>query len=283
MKIKSIKEISKPDEVYNLHVKHHHNYFANGILASNCHGAKAEVIKELICVHGKHISHRYGCTGTFPKPKTDQYTLKLSIGQIIREVPAKWLIEQGYLAEIQIDPVETMDEDPEMPDYASEKSYLTAFSKRNQGIANYIKSLTEKYGNTLVLVNTTSLPQGRELAEMIEGSVYLDGGSKTELRQENYQKYADQDGMVIIASAGIASTGISIDRIFCLVLLDTGKSFVKCIQSVGRGLRKKGDKTKIQVVDIYSKLKYAKKHYKERKKFYEEAQYPLNAVKKLKY
>jgi superfamily II DNA or RNA helicase len=89
--------------------------------------------------------------------------------------------------------------------------------------------------------------------------------------------------MIIIASAGIASTGISIDRIFCLVLLDTGKSFVKCIQSVGRGLRKKGDKSKIHVADIYSKLKYAKKHYKERKKFYEEAQYPLNPVKKLKY
>lgn len=263
-------------------VPHYMTYF-QAVIIDEAHGAKAEVIKELICVHGKHISHRYGCTGTFPKPKTDQYTLKLSIGQIIREVPAKWLIEQGYLAEIQIDPVETIDEDPEMPDYASEKSYLTAFTKRNQGIANYIMSLNEKYGNTLVLVNTTSLPQGREIAEMIEGSVYLDGGSKTELRQETYQKYADKDGMVIIASAGIASTGISIDRIFCLVLLDTGKSFVKCIQSVGRGLRKKGDKTKIHVVDIYSKLKYAKKHYKERKKFYEEAQYPLNAVKKLKY
>lgn len=263
-------------------VPHYMTYF-QAVIIDEAHGAKAEVIKDLICVHGKHISHRYGCTGTFPKPETDRYTLKLSIGQIIREVPAKWLIEHGYLAEIQIDPIETIDEDPGMPDYAAEKSYLTAYTDRNQGIANYITSMRDTYGNTMVLVNTTSLAQGREIAEMIEGSVYLDGNSKTDLRQENYQKYADQDGMIIIASAGIASTGISIDRIFCLVLLDTGKSFVKCIQSVGRGLRKKGDKTKIQVLDIFSKLKYAKKHYKDRKKFYEEAGYPLNAVKKLKY
>ena len=283
MKLTSRKIIDKPKSVYNLHVKENHNYFVEDLLVSNCHGAKAEVIKDLICVHGKHISHRYGCTGTFPKPKTDQYTLKTSIGTIVREVRAKWLIEQGYLSEIQIDPIETIDEDPEMPDYASEKSYLTQFTKRNQGIANYIKSLRDTYGNTMVLVNTTSLPQGREIAEMIEDAVYLDGGSKTELRQEQYQKYADQDGMIIIASAGIASTGISIDRIFCLVLLDTGKSFVKCIQSVGRGLRKKGDKSKIHVADIYSKLKYAKKHFRERKTYYLEAEYPLNPVKKLKY
>ena len=263
-------------------VPHYMSYF-QAVIIDEAHGAKANVIKELICVHGKHIAHRYGCSGTFPKAKTDFYTLKTSIGTIVREVPAKWLIANGYLSEIQIDPIETIDENPGMPDYASEKSYLTQFTQRNQGIANYIKSLTEIYGNTLVLVNTTSLAQGREIAEMIEDSVYLDGNSKTELRQENYQKYADQDGMTIIASAGIASTGISIDRIFSLVLLDTGKSFVKCIQSVGRGLRKKGDKTKIHVVDIYSKLKYAKKHYKERKKYYEEAEYPLNPIKKLKY
>lgn len=263
-------------------VPHYMSYF-QAVIIDEAHGAKASVVKDLICVHGKHISHRYGCTGTFPKAQTDHYTLKTSIGTIVREVRAKWLIERGYLSEIQIDPIETIDEDPKMPDYASEKSYLTQFTKRNQGIANYIKSLRDTYGNTMVLVNTTSLPQGREIAEMIEDSVYLDGGSKTELRQEHYQKYADQDGMIIIASAGIASTGISIDRIFCLVLLDTGKSFVKCIQSVGRGLRKKGDKSKIHVADIYSKLKYAKKHYKERKKFYEAAEYPLNPVKKLKY
>jgi superfamily II DNA or RNA helicase len=263
-------------------VPHYMSYF-QAVIIDEAHGAKAQVIKDLVNVHGKHISHRYGCTGTFPKPKTDQYTLKTSIGRIIREVPAKWLIEQGYLAEIQIDPIETIDEDPEMPDYASEKAYLTNFSNRNAGIAEYIKQLRDTYGNTMVLVNTSSLAQGREIAEMIDGAVYLDGNSSSELRQEEYAKYAEQDNMIIIASAGIASTGISIDRIFCLVLLDTGKSFVKCIQSVGRGLRKKGDKTKIHVVDIYSKLKYAKKHYKERKRYYDEAGYPLNPVKKLKY
>lgn len=282
----SIKDIDHPIVVatwQSLQNVPHYMASFKAVIVDEAHGAKAKVIKDLINVHGKHISHRYGCTGTFPKAKTDQYALKISIGQIIREVPAKWLIEQGYLAEIVIDIIETIDEDPGMPDYQSEKSYLTGYEIRNAGIAEYIKGLRDEYGNTMVLVNTTSLAQGREIASMIDGAVYLDGGSSSNLRQEEYAKYAEQNDIIIIASAGIASTGISIDRIFCLVLLDTGKSFVKCIQSVGRGLRKKGDKTKIRVVDIYSKLKYAKKHFKDRKAYYTEAEYPLNPVKKLKY
>jgi superfamily II DNA or RNA helicase len=241
------------------------------------------VIKKLINEYGKHVSHRYGCTGTFPKSPTDAYSLKLSIGRIVREVPASWLIAQGYLSEILIEPIETVDVDPELPDYASERSYLTKHEERNVAIAEKIQELRAQYGNTMVLVNTQSLQQGREIAALIPDAIYLDGGSKSQIRQEEYAKYAERDDICVIASAGIAATGISIDRIFCLVMLDTGKSFVKCIQAVGRGLRKKGDKSKIFVVDLYSKLKYAKKHFKERKKYYDEAGYPMNAVKKMKY
>jgi superfamily II DNA or RNA helicase len=263
-------------------VPHYMSYF-QAVIVDEAHGAKAEVIKQLINDHGKHISHRYACTGTFPKPQVDQYSLKLSIGRIVREVRAKWLIEQGYLSEIMIEPMETYDEDPELPDYSSERSYLTKHEERNQALAGQIQELRAKYGNTMVLVNTQSLQQGREIASLIPDAVYLDGGSKNTLRQEEYMQYAERNDVLIIASAGIAATGISIDRIFCLVLLDPGKSFVKCIQAVGRGLRRKGDKNKIYVVDIYSRLKYAKKHWKDRLKFYTEAEYPTLKVTKLHY
>lgn len=261
---------------------HYMSYF-QAVIVDEAHGVKANVVRDLINEHGKHISHRYGCTGTFPKGAVDKYALTTSIGRIVREVRAKWLIEQGYLSEIQILPVETLDDDPKLPDYASERAFITNMSERTEAIARYIEELRREYGNTLVLVNTSALAQGRELNKLIDGSVYLDGTSASAVREANYQQFDCRDDMIVIASAGIASTGISIDRIFCLVLLDTGKSFVKCIQSVGRGLRKKGDKNKIFVVDVYAKMKYAKKHYKERKSYYVEAEYPVLDVHKLRY
>ena len=49
MKIKTIKKISRNNEtVYNLTVKDNHNYFANGILVSNCHTCLAKSTSEMI-------------------------------------------------------------------------------------------------------------------------------------------------------------------------------------------------------------------------------------------
>jgi superfamily II DNA or RNA helicase len=253
------------------------------VIVDEAHGTKATVIRELINDNGGHIAYRFGVTGTFPKPITDQYALRTSIGRIVKEIPAKWLIDNGYLSEVEIEPI-MIHEKPgyeDFPDYSSERAYVSKNSERLEKIAEIIQEKQKQYGNTLVL--TASIPQGRQLEEMIPGSIFLYGESEKELRAQNYKQYAERDDVIVIASSGIASTGISIDRIFCLVLVDTGKSFVRAIQSVGRSLRKKGDKNKSHVVDVYSSLKWCKKHWNERKKYYKEAGYPTWDVEKVKY
>jgi len=89
----------------------------------------------------------------------------------------------------------------------------------------------------------------------------------------------ESEGKVIIATYGVASVGINLPRIFNLVLLEPGKSFVRVIQSIGRGIRKAKDKDFVQVWDICSSAKFSKRHLTERKKFYREAEYPFNITK----
>ena len=84
---------------------------------------------------------------------------------------------------------------------------------------------------------------------------------------------------VIIATYGVASVGINIPRIFNLVLIEPGKSFVRVIQSIGRGIRKAKDKDFVQIWDITSSCKFAKRHLTHRKKFYKEANYPFTIEK----
>jgi superfamily II DNA or RNA helicase len=91
--------------------------------------------------------------------------------------------------------------------------------------------------------------------------------------------FADHDDLVVVATSQIASTGLNIPRIFNLFLVDLGKSFVKVIQSIGRGLRTAHDKDKVSVYDICSDLKYGKKHVRERMNFYAEARYPHKKIR----
>ena len=87
---------------------------------------------------------------------------------------------------------------------------------------------------------------------------------------------------IIIATYGVASVGINIPRIFNLVLIEPGKSFVRVIQSIGRGIRKAEDKDYLNVIDITSNLKYSKRHLTKRKAFYKEQGFPFQ-VTKLEY
>ena len=280
----SLKQINNPIVVatwQSLNNAPHYMEYFKAVIVDECHGVTASVIRELINNHGRHIYHRFGITGTMPKDKVSEYNLKISIGQVISSISAKWLIENKYLSEVEIQPIETHDEDDGFPDYPSEKAFLSRNDDRLTALAIMIIEARNKYGNTLVLVNT--IAQGTLLSNLIEGSVFLSGASDKELRQENYKQYADRDDVILIATSGIASTGISIDRIFCLFLIDAGKSFVRAIQSIGRGLRRKGDKNKVFVKDVYSKLKFSKKHFKDRAKWYKEAQYPITTVFKYKY
>jgi superfamily II DNA or RNA helicase len=127
-----------------------------------------------------------------------------------------------------------------------------------------------------------SIKQGKALQSLIKDSVFLHGATENEVRAEWYGVFAERDDLIVIATYGIASTGISIDRIFAEIMVDAGKSFIRCIQSIGRGLRKSGDKTKVHVCDVHSKLKWSRKHYNERKRYYTAAGYPVLSKVKLK-
>lgn len=251
------------------------------VIVDEAHGASAKTIGDLITNHGKHIGYRFGFTGTFPKAKTDQYTLRGSLGEVLFEISAADLIRMGYLAELDIEPIEIQEQvDEEFPDYSSEKSYTSRSSDRLDLLADLIIDRANTHGNTLVLVNT--IKQGQQLQKLIKDSVFLHGATENDVRAEWYGTFAERDDLIVIATSGIASTGISIDRVFNLMLIDAGKSFIKCIQSIGRGLRKGHDKERVHVCDVYSGLKWGRKHARERAKYYKEAQYPVRKPIKVK-
>lgn len=253
----------------------------NCIIIDEAQGAKAAVIGELLNNVGVNIPFRYGCTGTIPKPLIEKTTIKGTLGDVIYEIGARELMDRGYLAQVEIEPIELQESvTEEFPDYASEKAYLTRCSDRLECLADLIITKADQFGNTLVLVN--SIKQGKAVQSLIKDSIFLHGATENEVRAEWYSTFEEQDNLIVIATYGIASTGISINRIFCLAMVDAGKSYTRVIQTAGRSLRLGRDKEHAHIIDIFSNLKWSKKHSRERVKHYKEASYPILKVKKLK-
>ena len=120
------------------------------------------------------------------------------------------------------------------------------------------------------------------LKERNDDWVFISGSMKVKDRQIEYAEVSEMNNKVIVATYGVAAVGINIPRIFNLVMIEPGKSFVRVIQSIGRGIRKAEDKDYVQVVDITSNLKYSKRHLTKRKQFYKEQNF-RHKVTKVEY
>ena len=110
---------------------------------------------------------------------------------------------------------------------------------------------------------------------MIPGSHFVCGKDKRNDRKEIYDLFKNNDNIVVFATVHVAGVGLNIKRIFHLVYVDIGKSFIRVIQTIGRSLRTDKDKDSVHITDICSDLKYNKRHLTIRTKYYKEAQYPF--------
>ena len=245
------------------------------VIVDEVHMAKAEVLRSLLTQNLCNAPIRWGLTGTVPKEKFESEQIFASIGPVIGGIKAHELQEMGVLSNCHVNIVQMIDL-PEFRSYAEELKYLVTDDNRMLYISNLIKGISES-GNTLVLVNR--IDSGKFLVNELEGAVFISGEVKTKDRKEEYDEVKTSSEKIIVATYGVAAVGINIPRIFNLVLLEPGKSFVRVIQSIGRGIRKAEDKDFVQIWDVTSTCKYAKRHLTERKKFYKEAKYPFTLEK----
>jgi len=245
------------------------------VIVDEVHMAKAEVLKNLLTRNLNNACIRWGLTGTIPKHAHEAEQIFASIGPVVGGIQASDLQERGVLSNCHVNIVQLIDL-PEFKNYAEELKYLVTDENRMIYVSKLVKKISEK-GNTLVLVNR--IDTGKFLVNEIEGSVFISGNVKTKDRKEEYDEVATSQNKIIIATYGVAAVGINIPRIFNLVLIEPGKSFVRVIQSIGRGIRKAEDKDHVEIYDITSSCKFAKRHLTERKKYYKEAKYPFSMEK----
>ena len=248
------------------------------VMVDEVHMAKADALKQLLTGPFSHIPIRWGLTGTIPKAVYEQVSLLVSLGPVIGKLSAAELQDKGVLAQCHVNIVQLKD-GVEFSNYQSELKHLLEDEKRLDKIAQLIGKIKES-GNTLVLVDRVNA--GRELISRLPDSVFISGETKLTERKEEYDEVKSSDKKIIVATYGVASVGINIPRIFNLVLLEPGKSFVRVIQSIGRGIRKAEDKDHVEIWDITSDCKFAKRHLTQRKAYYKEARYPFT-LEKLDY
>jgi superfamily II DNA or RNA helicase len=262
--------------------------FIEGVVAvivDEVHQAKADALKTILSGPLAHVPIRWGLTGTVPKEEYAKISILSTLGPVVGKLSASDLQEAGHLADCHVNIIQLQDH-AEYKNYQSELKFLTSDRDRVGYIAKLIERIAQG-GNTLILVDR--IETGRllqtELSTIFSlmtdkpDVAFVSGSTKAQDRKDQYDEVATSTNKIIVATYGVAAVGINIPRIFNLVLLEPGKSFVRVIQSIGRGIRRAQDKDHVEIWDVTSSCKFSRRHLTERKKFYTEAKYPFSLEK----
>ena len=111
---------------------------------------------------------------------------------------------------------------------------------------------------------------------------FIYGETDQQLREEVRWYAEEHDNVVIIATYQVFSTGVNIKNLQTILFAIGGKSKIRNLQSIGRGLRTHENKDHLKLIDIgddfryKSKVNYAFKHFEERYKLYIKEGFPVN-------
>ena len=246
------------------------------VVGDEAHLFKAQTLKGIL-EKMKNTAVRIGTTGTLDGSEVHRLQLEGLFGPVKKVISSYQLMEEGTIANINIDCVILRHTKQKKMTYQEEMDYLVSHQGRNQFITNLVGSLK---GNTLVLFQYVE-KHGEVLYKMLDGRVedlhYVFGGTDTEDRENVREVVEQSNNSVILASYGTFSTGINIKRIDNIVFASPSKSRIRNLQSIGRGLRKAEGKNSMRLFDISDDLQnenYTLNHLKERINIYNEEQFP---------
>jgi len=244
------------------------------VFVDEAHHTNSMSIKKIVaqCMHSKW---RFGLTGTLTKRGTADYlTVQQFLGPLVVEIPPSFLFDNNYATPVSIKVVIMDWLEPEYKEklaelkqnnkgsdnkiegnefYNIERKLVIESKKRLNYVVDFINKTSK---NSLVLFQSVKDEYGKQIWNSLREKssdkevFYVDGDTSEALREEYKTRMSSGSNKILIATYGTFSTGISINNLHNIFLVESYKSEVLIKQSLGRGMRKMDGKERVNVIDF---------------------------------
>lgn len=282
------------------------------ISVDEAHYAPVKSIKSILS-KCKNARYRFGVSGTM---RVDDFyscesltTISL-LGPLVDKISAKFLIDNNYATPVYIRMIymDYLDEATKEALYklktkkknkdgydgtkmlALEREIIVDNEKRFNFI---VKAISKVDKNSMVLFYNIKDSYGKRIADRLKEVLdntydvfYVDGQTSDQERQRyiNRMDETDKKVKILVASFGTFSTGISINNLHYIFLVESFKSDRLIKQSLGRGMRLLENKTIIKIVDFVDDFSYkgntnySLNHAEEREAIYRNEHFSLKKL-----
>jgi len=230
--------------------------------------------------------NKFGFTGTLPADNIDKWNVIGKIGPVLIEKSSYELREGKFLTNVSIKifgleyktkPIKVKNTGDTTENYRNELQFLSFNPFRNKVIE---KSCSNFNNNILILIN--NIDHGQHLFDLLSKTLsnkqvfFIRGEVEVEERDRVKKIMEDNNNVICIAISAIFSTGVNIKNLHMIIFAAGGKSFIRTVQSIGRGLRLSDNKEKLVIIDVADKLDYGKEHSLKRKEIYNNEKIEFN-------
>ncbi|ASD52097.1 DNA helicase [Pseudomonas phage PspYZU05] len=265
------------------------------LMNDECHLSTGKSIQKIVS-DTENCQYKFGLSGSLKDGKANLMQYVGLFGAIFKPVSTSQLMEDGQVTDLKINTIFLRYPDEiaakvKSHSYQEEIKYITSSARRNKWVCSLAAKLAAKNENTFVMFKNIAHGKAlfNELKKSTDKVYYVSGEVSTEERNL-LKKLTEQDnGVVVIASYGVFSTGISVKKLHNVILAHPVKSKIIVLQTIGRVLRKHESKDIATVWDIvddlgvkpksanakkkYTHMNYALKHALERIQRYAEEKF----------
>lgn len=243
------------------------------LFLDECHHASSTTWY-VLAMHCHNAFYRFGLSGT-PLARGDLANMKLMacIEDRIYELPTKELQDKGDLCTITVFMMENKEVSYMSRWHDVYRDAIVNSEHRNSKIVKIAKKHWKVGNKVLILIR--EIQHGNNLHDALHNAsiptIFLKGEISSKVRDKWKERFDDKqyENFIIIAT-GIWDEGVDLPKVNVLILGAGGKSEVKTIQRVGRGLRKKDDGGGLIVYDFIDFSEYLDKHSERRMSIYQD-------------
>lgn len=260
------------------------------VIVDEVHGAASKELSSIM-ESSSNAYIRYGFTGTLQDTKCHKLVILGHFGAEKKVIETKELMDKGFISQLMINCIVfeyTEESAIELRKkitaakkgknkksvaaigYATEIDHIVSHEDRMNNLVALSLSLKN---NSLILFNLVD-KHGKVIYNRIKFEIenrkidkkvyFIDGSVKAETREDYRALMEKNDNIILVASYGTTSTGVSIKNIHNVIFASPSKSKIKVLQSIGRGLRKNENKDRVVLYDIVDKISYTTKQGNEK-------------------
>jgi superfamily II DNA or RNA helicase len=273
------------------------------VCVDETHKSRGNVIQDILLACSGW-QYKLGLSGTvkIDEEFSDFFKMQENVGPLVMVLSAKHLIDHGYSPNIliQILNLKYNLKDPYLEKYwalkkdgidmyksakdygrdmlAIERGFLFESKERLDFISTLLQRISK---NTLVLFSDVKNGYGKKIQQKLlewnPNTFYIDGEVESSDRDSFKNIMESEENVIIVASFGTFSTGIDLKNVHHILFAESTKAEITIRQSIGRGMRKLAEKSKVVIWDIVDQLDgYMVKHGAKREEIYRDQQFEIS-------